>query len=522
MQSVSSAFTAEEKDPVRKISQSLLVSWKREDTLGARTFTIGVSAIGGNDFIGINPGAIGSPGNYVYFDESNYLLGLAWERSLNMPTGGLTKALAEADLDNTSSRFTPRYMGGSSELYTAIQPRKPVIINAGFNYQGIDNLIPQFAGIISDQPELSIRDRTVHLRIADYIDYFQNKYLDEQIMFTGQTTDQVIETLFEQLGMSTSQYELDPGINAIPFGLFEVGTRFSDIIHQLVEAENGNLYQDEQGIFRFENRQHWYSSPHDTVSKLVLTGQVLEAKAPNDDHIINVVEVRSKTREKQPEQIIFRLNPFDSVLLNGNTTTEVWVEFEDPALSMVTPTSTGTKSYYKAYANTDSTGTDLTSNISISKVTRFAKSAKIEFTNSGAAGAYLTVLVVSGRVVRTVNDIYTRVSDSSSLTAYDERVLKIENPYIQNQDWANSYANMIINDFAEPENLQQLTIRAIPELQLGDLVSWQGRYWRIYKIRTKLSPSMGFLQELTLLQRTIVSYFRVGISSIGGTDLIAP
>jgi hypothetical protein len=128
------------------------VSWHRQSTVGNRTFTIGVSTIGGNDIIGINPGAVGSPGIYKYFDESQYLLSLAWERGLNMPTGGLVKALAEARLDNTGGRFTPRYMGGNSELFTAIQPRKPVKISAGFNYGNADNFLPQFAGIITNQP----------------------------------------------------------------------------------------------------------------------------------------------------------------------------------------------------------------------------------------------------------------------------------------------------------------------------------------------------------------------------------
>ena len=81
---------------------------------------------------------------------------------------------------------------------------------------------------------------------------------------------------------------------------------------------------------------------------------------------------------------------------------------------------------------------------------------------------------------------------------------------------------MILNDFSDPENLQVITIRAIPELQLFDLISWQGRYWRIFDIKATIDPSVGFVQELTLLQRTIKTYFRIGISTIGGDDKISP
>lgn len=81
---------------------------------------------------------------------------------------------------------------------------------------------------------------------------------------------------------------------------------------------------------------------------------------------------------------------------------------------------------------------------------------------------------------------------------------------------------MILNDYAEPENIQDITIMAIPGLRVGDLISWQGIYWRVFNKRSRLEPSIGFVQELKLLKRTITSYFRIGISTIGGVDLIAP
>lgn len=522
MQSTTELFTAAEDSTHRKIAHNILVSWKKFSTLGNRTFTIGVSTIGGNHVIGINPGAIGSPGNYQYFDESDYAIELAWERGFNIPTGGLSKALAEASLDNTSGRYTPRYMGGNGEFFTSsYKLRRPVIISAGFNV-GADIVLPQFAGLTNKPMDLDSRDKTVRLQAADYMDFFQDRSLTESIIFTDQRTDQVIETLFSQMGMSTAQYELDTGINVIPFGRFDVGIKFANAVHQLAEAENAHIYQDEEGKFRFENRQHWDSSPHNQVQRIISTGQVINAQAPDFDHLVNVVEVSSERFEKQPEQSIFRLDAFDALELAPSTRTEVFVNFDDPVLSMTTPSSTGTSSYFRAYNTRDASLTDLSSSVTITKVTRFAQAAKLEFTNSSTETAYITELVINGRVARSVGDLYVRVEDSSSLTAYQERTLRIENPFIQSQDWANSYAQMIVNDFAEPENLQQLTIRAIPELQLGDLVSWQGRYWRIYNIRNMLNAAQGFVQELLLLQRTITIYFRIGISTIGGTDKIAP
>lgn len=520
MQTVTAAWTAEEKDETRNIVGDLLVSWKKDNLLTNRTFTIGVSTIGGGDIIGANPGAVGSPGQWRYFDESDYLLGLAWERSLNMPTGGLAKGLAEARLDNTSGRFLPGYMGGSSELHTAILPRRPFIINAGFNFDGIDQVIPQFSGVLTKSPEVDLRRRDVDLQGADYSDFFYNRYLDNTIMFTGQRTDQVIETLFNQLGMATSQYELDTGINVIPFGLFEKGSKFSEIISQLVQAEYGHLYQDEEGKFRFENRQHWDSSPHNAVQREIATAQVLEAKAPGEDHIINVVEVRSKIFSKQPAQVV--INYTIPIEIGANGTSQQFFGFDNPMLAITNPTAGGADSYYEANSLQDGTGSDKTSSVSIKSLDLFAESVKITFQNNSSSVLYVTKVVITGRPAKAITDLYHRASDDSSATAFEERPYTLENPYIQNADWAKSIAQLILNDFSEPENLQQIVIRAIPELQLGDLISWQGRYWRVFGIKNTLDPSAGFVQELQLLQRTIQTYFRIGISTIGGEDLIAP
>lgn len=522
MQTVPANFTSEEEDVTRSIAHSLQVSWHRDYVPNNRTFTIGVSTIGGNDAIGANPGALGSPANYKYFDESNYVTSLAWERGLNMPVGGLTKALGEAHLDNTSGRFTPRYMGGRSELYTAILPQRPMVINAGFNYGGIDNTIPQFVGLGTKQPRVDSRSRTVTIQGSDYIDFFENKYLDQSVMFTAQRTDQVMAILLGQMGMTTAQYDLDYGINNIPFGYFPSGTKMSNIFHQLAEAENGHFYQDEIGVFKFKNRQWGDSSPYNTVQKIITTAQVINAEAPSDDHIINVVEVRSEVRNKKPEETIYRLNATDAISLAPSSDTEVFIEFQDPVLSLTTPTANSLTSYYVANSRSDATGDDYTGMVSVSKTYTFGKSARFTFSNSGTNFAFITQLVITGRPAKVDRQLYVRNKDGSSLTAYNEQPYQIQNDFIQNESWANSLSNLILSDFSSPESIQKIVIRAMPDLQLFDLISWQGRYWRIFNIRTSLDPSSGFVQELTLLQRTIQTYFRIGISTIGGGDRIAP
>ncbi|CAB4151976.1 hypothetical protein UFOVP585_45 [uncultured Caudovirales phage] len=522
MQLASNQFTVEERDDVRKIAQNLQVSWKKSTNLSRRTFTIGVSIIGGNDIIGINPGAVGSPGIYEYFDESDYILSLAWERELSMPYGGLVKAMGEAVLENTSGRFTPRFMGGNSELFTAQLPRRPVKLSTGFVLNGTDEVIPQFSGITTKTPQIDVRNEKVTLEFADYVDFFQGRYLDQTIMFTGQRTDQVMQTLFSQLGMTTAQYDLDYGINIIPFGIFEKDSQFSKVFHDLARSENGHLYQDETGVFKFENRQHWDSAPYNSVRYILPTAQVIEQDNPTDDHIINVVEISSTLRQKNPTETIFNL-PADAYLfVKAGSSIDRFLEFNDPILEVIHPSSSGTNSVFIANSLADGTGTDLSGSVDLKVLGTFAKTVKYRFTNTGTVDLYINQLVIAGRPAKDIGTLYYRDRISSSVTAYEERVLKIENPYIQDESWAKSLASMILSDFSRPENVQTLTIRALPRLQFGDLISWQGRYWRVFGIKNRIEAGIGYVQDITILQRTITTYFRIGISTIGGSDMIAP
>lgn len=514
MQSVNAAFTAEEKDSTRIIQQNTRISWHKQYLLANRTFTIGVSLIGGNDIIGINPGAVGSPANYKYFDESNYVQSLAWERGYNMPQGGMTKALAEAVFDNTGGRFTPRYLGGNSEIATAILPRKPAMISAGFTVNGIPYAIPQFTGVITEQPALDLRNKNMAIKLADYVDYFQNKYLDNAVIATAVRTDTGLQTLFGLMGMNTAQYDLDTGLNIIPFMFFDAGTRFGDAIGQLVEAENGQLYQREDGVFIFENRQHHTVAPYTQIQKVINTAMVLNAAVPGQSNIVNVVEISSKVRAKQANQLVFSLS--SPLLIGASTDQDLFINFDDPMLAIDTP------SFLVANTQSDGSGVDVSTSVVLKSITKFSQAAKIVFTNLKTTPVYITALTIYGRPAKVTTEIYYRARDGSSATAYEEQTLSINNDFIQSESWAQTYAQMILGDWSDPTNLQILTIRAIPELQLGDLVSWQGRYWRVLDIKAMLDASNGFIQELFLIQRTIQTYFRIGISTIGGSDKISP
>ena len=171
MISVSDAWSVEAYDSYRNVSASAQVSWKKAFNSTYRAFTIGVSTIGGGDSIASSGVVTSDWLNYDYLDETEYLVSMEYERLLNMPLGGLTTAIANVQLDNTTGRYTPRVAGGSGELFTAQLPRRPIILNAGFDFDGINNQIPQFVGVTTKTPKYSRRSAIVELEANDFIGY---------------------------------------------------------------------------------------------------------------------------------------------------------------------------------------------------------------------------------------------------------------------------------------------------------------------------------------------------------------
>jgi len=458
---------------------------------------------------------MGSPDNYLYTAEDPYVMGLAWESGLAQPVGGINKALAEVGLDNTSERFLPQFLGGMGELYTSVfEPRKPIKIYAD------TDTIPQlqFSGITNKATQIDMRAKQVRLQAADYIEFFQNKYLDTTTLYTGVTTDFILDKLLLAAGLTTAQYQLETGQSTIGFAMLESGARFSDVINQLVQAENGQFYVDENGVYHFENRLHYSTSPYNAVNYTAEDNLVINAQAPSADHLVNVVEFNYNPRKKTSSTNIFTLSGTIAV---PSGESEVFIDFDNPVLSASAPS-------YTVNSQEDGSGSNLTANVTIKNTALFAQAVKYTFINSGAAG-FFTSMTIQGRwaILRYSTPQYYRMKDDSSVTAYQEQVLSINNDYIQDKTWANSFGQLILSDFSEPEKILTITIRAIPGLRRGHLVVYNEYAWRIYHIRSTLDPTYGYIQELTMMQRGPASgsgvvYFQVDVTALDDVAVIAP
>jgi len=508
------AFDTETTATTRHLKHVLKIAWlrRRDETLSWAT--VGSSVVGGTDIV---KGAadLTKADIFDYYDETDYVLSMEYERFLNEPLGGIALAQADISLDNTSLRFTPNK---NATIGTALMPNRPIKLFLGFRVDGQDKVLQMFEGL-TWQPEETKLERTCEIHAFDFIQYmFQYKL--ESTIYINQRSDEIIKDILDTIGFSTDQYELDTGLNTIGYAWFSKNDTAGERIRKICEAEEAVFYQDEEGILRFENRRHFSQSPHDTVQWTFDDNDILDWQVDKNVDIINRCVVKANPRTVQTTMEVWRDGIVEEVE-RGETKT-IWASFENPCTSFTAPVAT---TDYVANSSYDGSGADMTSDISIS-FTGFTTSAKFEITNNGKQKAYLTLLRLRGTPATVTSAIEQSYEDSDSIETYEEKQFIIENDFIDSNEFARYLARAIVEKYKKPLRRVKILVRGVPHLQLRDKVNVYDRdlgtykEYRVMGIHGQLKPG-EFLQWLTLREVTdkeADSWAIVGTTQVGATD----
>jgi len=358
-------------------------------------------------------------------------------------------------------------------------------------------------------------------------------------MYVNKLTNELNQAILEGAGLTSSQFQLDTGSVIVPFTWFRKGFKRGQALKMINQAELGSIYMAENGQIRSENRTNWNS--HTNVWNFTKE-HILERNSMNEDTVVNVVEVFSKARQVQAKQSLWasdgnvRFSDGTESLPAGGTKS-VFIDFsdDDGALPVTSvddpdPIASFTTSFYSANSMPDSTGDEISSDVDLDSLDLFSTAAKLTFTNTGAQEAFITQLEVFGTPAKVVNDIYERVEDATSVGArdgFEEHPLSppIENDLIQDAIAARSIGQIIIGDRAEDDDQQVWIVKAVPQLQVGDVVNYTDENTNENYFVTRINDivnNSGYRQVLHVTKRTINSYFRIGISTIGGSDVLGP
>lgn len=525
MQTVSADFTTRTNQRVRKLKAAAQIAFTKTKSATTQYFTVGISSVGGLDPIGppTNVGDITEWDKYNYDDYSDRILGMEATHEQDI-TGNLTMALADLELHNTDDKFTPDVDVTIGDKVQS--PHRPMRLAAGFGLQ----TVPIFVGLTEKAPSLSEDKKTAKFHAIDFIKSLSEIKITQSEMYVDQRIDQVIsDLLITYAGLAVTQFVLDPGIRAVPFIYFKKDTTLGKAIAQLCQSELATFFEDESGVLRLWNRQHLVSNttPLWTFNR----DNCREIQYPDAKNVINTIEVFSNVRAVQANQKLWEMSSATKVPPGG--TLEIFGDFKDdygdlPVTTIDEPEylSGASTSYYSTNRTQDGTGTAEDTAITVTEWSEFATGFKIVFTNSAAYDVYITAMEVFARPAKVISEIYTFAQDPTSVAEYEEQGYTIENDFIQSESFANTLSAMLIIDRANPSGVRMIEVtRGVPQLQCGDLVTFDdGKTSGTYYVQKKTTSvgTGGLTQVLVLVKRSIQNYFTVGVSTIGGADVIAP
>jgi hypothetical protein len=535
VQTVSTAFTTAETSNNASLYFGAAVAWAETINGSYTFFTIGTSLIGGPDII---PGSGAAPtflDKYQYTDESDNIVNYMVTRSLGQYPYGTICANAQISLDNTALRYMPGY-DGTIGAYVGLTGR-PLKLSMG--YVGAES-IQLFAGY-GTGPQNSLSDRT-HTQNAydgmNYLNLYTSTTTPTQI---NQTADQIIIALLTEAGFSSSQYVVEPSTQQAIGYFAPYNLLIGDILQQICEAEQGLAFFDENGVFHFWNRTHIanISSPSWTFDYSKTINWQTETTP-----VINDVMVTANPRVVQALQPIWSLSAPTLVpqkVGSTNGTITIACDFSDdngalPVTAIDTPiyeSSPVSDSYYSTNLNSDGSGPTSSGTISLSGSLN-GSTYLATFTNTGSQPVYITDMQIYGTPAKVSYVIDQDYSDSTSILANGKNPanngvpLQINNDLIQTPSTALSNAIILVTDYKSPNVRVTGEVLEVPQLQIGDMVTMTfddtgvSTNYTIVGITLQGNPDQLITMNLELEVKTLVHYFTINVSTINGTDQIAP
>lgn len=508
---------------VRPLDWDLKVSWDKRRNEDISWFTLDSSILGGNDLLADNdqnPLQLWDAYNFV--SERERVISASVSNSIKFPYN-VQSAILDISLDNHDGRFTLE--NARSEIDRYLLPARPIRLYLGFKGVG---KVPQFVGLTENLPQYEgEHDSIANFTAMDFLSEIGNQGLRSMLRMQNATTDEVIAAILEQFGMTPQMYNLETGLNRIPFVCFNKDDNAGNALQKLVQAENGRLWLDENGIVRFATRTG------DLNRRPVMTlndSNIASITPSRESEIVNTVSIKSEVRAIQAMQAVYSQandsgysSDNDNWRIPARGTLEQWLTFDDPIWDASAPVLNGdvTASYFKAV---NLAGTAITDNVTC-QMTMFNDSAKLVFTNTNASPVSISYLEIWGTPAKVVDNIEYEAYDDRSVERFGRKVLEInDNNFFGSYRSADLYAEDILSKMASYNPTLTMVIKGDPALQLYDVVEIDnekyGGTWQIVSVSNNLSNS-ALTTTIQVQKFTLSSAFILNRSQLDGGDVLS-
>lgn len=521
MQTVPQSFHDTAQQGIRPHTWGFRASFTKEFDDTITFFILNTSILDGPDLLGpSDDNPIQQWDFYEYSDYTDRIVDMEWSREIEFPYS-VSAAIADFTLNNYDNYFTP---GKGSPIDGYILPKRPIRLFAGFQGQ---SLLQQFVGITQRMPVLDSKTKVAQFHALDFLSEMFAMKLTNVIAMADVTTDEVLSEIFQQFGLSPTQYVLATGRNKIPFVFFDKDKNAGNAFRELMQSEGGALWIDEQGIIRFEQRL----LPVETVAMEFNDSNVEEIEGSGDSEIINTVRITSDVRSVQEFQPVYNSTDpetgqslIEPIQIPASGTAFHNADLSDPLLSVSTPTI-GQLTDDSWFTATDLDGNAVTTDISITLTNLNNNNYVMLFENDNAFPVLITAIEVWGEPAKIIDQIRYEAYDEDSVTAYGEQVLEINNNLFGSESNCESFALTIIDAYKDFNGVIEMSVKGDPSLQLGDIVSVDTRdivgQYKVIKLgeTRRNSRATSIVRARKYVPR---EWFFLDISVLNGTDVLAP
>lgn len=521
MQTVTQSFHDRAQGEIIPLDWGISISFSKEFDDTIEFFTFDQSEFNGPDLLAPNDdNPIQQWDYYEYVPYTNRLISMEWTREIEFPYS-VSAAIADFKLNNFDDYFTPN---SGSPIDQYILPKRPVRLFAGYKRAEV---LQQFVGITEKAPIRDENTKIVSFHALDFLSVIFTLELNETIAMQNVTTDVVLAAIFTQFGISPSAYSLAQGRNIIPFLFFERGKNAGNAIRDLMQAEMGNLWIDEQGIIRFEQRLQ----PVETPVMVFDSGNVIDISSTGEDQIINDVRITSEVREVQSFQPIYSnarepgtafSQVGDVFIIPANSSRPYASDLQDPALTADEPTL-GVQVDASWFTAVDLAGNPVVGSISVTGSVLNTNQFITFIENNNAFPIIIDQMEVWGEPAKIVNTINYKAIDTESIDKYEEQVLEINNNFFGNYSNCDSFALTVLDAYAEHDPVVEMRVKGDFSLQLGDIIDVNARsFVGEYKIISITNVIYPYETKIKASRYTPRDWFTFDVDEFDGPALLAP
>lgn len=401
-----------------------------------------------------NDGSFATAGDDISADLLDVTCERGRERPTTLPGLGFSPAgTLTATLDNTAGDYSPFNATGAH--YGKIKPRRPVQLRATHNaitytlWTGyLDRIVPAAAQGGVPTATLEASGRIVALVGAS---------VAGALALTAATSDTVIDAILDAAGASAAR-SLETGATTIavwyPRGDADALTE----IRAVEVAELGLFFEAADGTYTFHNRNHRNTATRSTTSQATFSdaaGTLSYVSVTEEDPLEQIVNAVTAT-----------VTPYSTLAL-----AVLWTYAGDelqlgPGQSLtITATAANDVAYVQTWT-TPVVGSDILhsggpdADLSVS-VVKSAREMTITIQNGSATNTHTFSLVQArGTAVLTGDATSVTVEDAASQADYDTRPLTIPTNWLPNLSTAQSFAEYILDQYADPVPVLSIEVPA--------------------------------------------------------------